>query len=328
LLIESARAIGNGTTRMLFVHLLPNSISGALTQISVRMAWAIRVSATLAVVGIGIQQPTPEWGAMIEERWAVEPAKLKASLRTSGRRLLGLVALKDRFDIAWGNDADVDRHGIVTPSVGLMNPNHYLAVAIDYLCAHRSGWAATAAVGKTLVSRVTKDTMSWPLRHKGFSMQTSGFCGEIIIAYDSQTSAICPTIKIADVSNRTIDMPMLDNPAAGTNYVESLDMEKSLWGAELSKLNYIKMSSGPHIVPSSVQLAVNASGVTPKAADPATGTAAPKAAAAPMAKAMTPQGVDINDLTDQAKDWISKPENQAQAKSWLSQAWTWISGLF
>jgi peptide/nickel transport system permease protein len=67
LLIESARAIGNSTGRMLFVHVLPNSMSGALTQISVRMAWAIRVSATLAFVGIGIQQPTPEWGAMIRQ---------------------------------------------------------------------------------------------------------------------------------------------------------------------------------------------------------------------------------------------------------------------
>jgi peptide/nickel transport system permease protein len=67
LLIESARAMGNGTTRLLFVHVLPNSISGALTQISVRMAWAIRVSATLAFVGVGIQQPTPEWGAMIRQ---------------------------------------------------------------------------------------------------------------------------------------------------------------------------------------------------------------------------------------------------------------------
>lgn len=67
LLIESARAMGNSTSRMLFVHVLPNSISGALTQISVRMAWAIRVSATLAFVGVGIQQPTPEWGAMIRQ---------------------------------------------------------------------------------------------------------------------------------------------------------------------------------------------------------------------------------------------------------------------
>jgi len=66
--------------------------------------------------------------------------------------MASLVALKDRFDIAWGNDADVDRHGIVTPSLGLMNPNHYLAVAIQYLLSHRPHWPLTSAVGKTLVS--------------------------------------------------------------------------------------------------------------------------------------------------------------------------------
>lgn len=66
--------------------------------------------------------------------------------------MAGLVSLKDRFDIAWGNDADVDRHGIVAPSIGLLNPNHYLAVAIHYLLGHRPEWSASAAVGKTLVS--------------------------------------------------------------------------------------------------------------------------------------------------------------------------------
>lgn len=66
--------------------------------------------------------------------------------------MASLVALKDRFDIAWGNDADVDRHGIVTPSLGLLNPNHYLAVAIQYLLSHRPEWPVSAAVGKTLVS--------------------------------------------------------------------------------------------------------------------------------------------------------------------------------
>jgi phosphoglucomutase len=66
--------------------------------------------------------------------------------------MANLVKLKDHFDIAWGNDADVDRHGIVTPSAGLMNPNHYLAVAIDYLIRHRPQWPASATVGKTLVS--------------------------------------------------------------------------------------------------------------------------------------------------------------------------------
>jgi phosphoglucomutase len=66
--------------------------------------------------------------------------------------MAGLVGLKDRFSIAFANDTDADRHGIVTPSMGLMNPNHYLAVAIQYLLAQRPEWPKTAAVGKTLVS--------------------------------------------------------------------------------------------------------------------------------------------------------------------------------
>ncbi|MFZ3070633.1 MAG: phosphoglucomutase (alpha-D-glucose-1,6-bisphosphate-dependent) [Anaerolineaceae bacterium] len=66
--------------------------------------------------------------------------------------MANLINLKDKFDIAFGNDVDYDRHGIVTPSVGLMNPNHYLAVAIWYLFQHRPDWSADAAVGKTLVS--------------------------------------------------------------------------------------------------------------------------------------------------------------------------------
>ena len=66
--------------------------------------------------------------------------------------MAGLVKLKDQFDIAWGNDPDSDRHGIVTRSAGLMNPNHYLGVAIQYLLGHRPEWPSTAVVGKTLVS--------------------------------------------------------------------------------------------------------------------------------------------------------------------------------
>jgi len=66
--------------------------------------------------------------------------------------MAGLVGLKNRFQVAFANDPDSDRHGIVTPSEGLMNPNHYLAVAIDYLLTHRPQWSAQAAVGKTLVS--------------------------------------------------------------------------------------------------------------------------------------------------------------------------------
>ncbi len=66
--------------------------------------------------------------------------------------MASLIALRDRYDIAFGNDADSDRHGIVTKSVGLMNPNHYLATAINYLFSNRPEWPATAAIGKTLVS--------------------------------------------------------------------------------------------------------------------------------------------------------------------------------
>jgi phosphoglucomutase len=66
--------------------------------------------------------------------------------------MAGLVGLKDRYRVAFGNDADADRHGIVTPKAGLMNPNHYLSVAIWYLLTHRPDWPGEAAVGKTLVS--------------------------------------------------------------------------------------------------------------------------------------------------------------------------------
>ncbi|MEV7234923.1 phosphoglucomutase (alpha-D-glucose-1,6-bisphosphate-dependent) [Streptomyces sp. NPDC051020] len=66
--------------------------------------------------------------------------------------MASLIGQRDRYRIATGNDADADRHGIVTPDGGLMNPNHYLAVAINYLYAHRDQWPNTAGVGKTLVS--------------------------------------------------------------------------------------------------------------------------------------------------------------------------------
>jgi phosphoglucomutase len=71
--------------------------------------------------------------------------------------MAGLVGLKDQYQIAWGNDPDADRHGIVTPSAALLNPNHYLAVAIHYLLQHRPQWPKSAAVGKTLVSSALID---------------------------------------------------------------------------------------------------------------------------------------------------------------------------
>jgi peptide/nickel transport system permease protein len=65
--VESAVAAGNPTWRILFVHILPNAIQGAMAQSAVRAAWAVRISATLAFLGVGIQPPTPEWGAMIRQ---------------------------------------------------------------------------------------------------------------------------------------------------------------------------------------------------------------------------------------------------------------------
>jgi phosphoglucomutase len=73
--------------------------------------------------------------------------------------MANLLGLKDRFDLAFGNDADADRHGIVTPA-GLMNPNHFLAVCIDYLFRNRPGWAAGAGIGKTLVSSALIDRVA------------------------------------------------------------------------------------------------------------------------------------------------------------------------
>jgi phosphoglucomutase len=94
--------------------------------------------------------------------------------------MASLIALKDRFDVAFGNDTDADRHGIVTRSAGLLNPNHYLAVAIDYLFANRPGWPASAGVGKTVVSSSMIDRVATRLGRKlvevpvGFKWFVSG----------------------------------------------------------------------------------------------------------------------------------------------------------
>ncbi len=85
---------------------------------------------------------------------------------SSAFAMASLIQLKDKYDIAFGNDPDFDRHGIVTRSSGLMNPNHYLAVAIRYLFQNRSGWSRDAAVGKTLVSSSMIDRVAQHLGRK------------------------------------------------------------------------------------------------------------------------------------------------------------------
>ncbi|WP_433676250.1 phosphoglucomutase (alpha-D-glucose-1,6-bisphosphate-dependent) [Microbacterium gorillae] len=97
----------------------------------------------------------PTWRFMTldwDEKIRMDPSSPSA--------MASLVAKRDQFDVLTGNDADADRHGIVTPDAGLMNPNHYLAVAIAYLYSHRPGWREDAAIGKTLVSSMMIDRVA------------------------------------------------------------------------------------------------------------------------------------------------------------------------
>jgi len=119
----------------------------------------------------------PYWQAIAERHRlditivnaAIDPAFAFMTLDHDGKirmdcsspyAMASLVALKDRFQVAVGNDPDADRHGIVTASSGLMNPNHYLSVAIDYLLANRAQWPAGAAIGKTVVSSTMIDLVT------------------------------------------------------------------------------------------------------------------------------------------------------------------------
>ncbi len=91
----------------------------------------------------------------VDPQWAFMTLDTDGKIRmdcSSPNAMASLIGNKDAYAISTGNDADADRHGIVTPDAGLMNPNHYLAVAIQYLYGHRDGWKPDAAVGKTLVS--------------------------------------------------------------------------------------------------------------------------------------------------------------------------------
>jgi phosphoglucomutase len=110
---------------------------------------------------------------------------------SSASAMAGLIKLKDKYDLAFGNDPDFDRHGIVTPSAGLMNPNNYLAVAINYLYQNRPQWSSKMSVGKTLVSssmidrvcaNLGREIKEMPVGFKwfvqGLSDQTIGFAGE------------------------------------------------------------------------------------------------------------------------------------------------------
>ena len=124
------------------VHIGADPMGGASVQY-----WgyiAERLGLDLTVVNPTVD---PQWSFMTLDT----DGKIRMDC-SSPNAMASLIGNKDAYDIATGNDADADRHGIVTPDYGLMNPNAYLAVAIQYLYAHRSGWRPDAGVGKTLVS--------------------------------------------------------------------------------------------------------------------------------------------------------------------------------
>ena len=103
-----------------------------------------------------------------------------------------LVGLKDKFRVAFANDPDSDRHGIVTPGAGLMNPNHFLAVAIRYLLTHRRDWSMQAAVGKTLVSSSMIDRVVNGLGRK---------LSEVPVGFKWFARA-CSTVRIASAARK------------------------------------------------------------------------------------------------------------------------------
>jgi phosphoglucomutase len=157
------RQAADGLTPYDFMTAYVEDLSGVLDLDAVREA-GVRIGAD-PMGGASVDY----WGA-IAERYRldltvvnpeVDPTWRFMTLDTDGKirmdcsspnAMASLIAARDRFDVSTGNDADADRHGVVTPDGGLMNPNHYLAVAIGYLFGHRTDWPERAAIGKTLVS--------------------------------------------------------------------------------------------------------------------------------------------------------------------------------
>jgi phosphoglucomutase len=120
--------------------------------------WKLDLTVVSEVVDPTFAFMTLDWDGQIR----MDPSSVYAMQR--------LIAIKDRFDIAIACDTDHDRHGIVTPAAGLLPPNHYLAVAIDYLFRHRPQWSASAAVGKTVVSTQLVDRVAERLNRRLFDV--------------------------------------------------------------------------------------------------------------------------------------------------------------
>ena len=155
--------IADQVTRFDYISAYCKALAGAI-DIDAIAASGLRIGADpMGGASLGCWQWLAEHTTMditvvnplVDPRWAFMTLDTDGKIRmdcSSPNAMASLIARKDKFDIATGNDADADRHGIVTPDAGLMNPNHYLAAAVQYLFANRPGWSKTAGVGKTLVS--------------------------------------------------------------------------------------------------------------------------------------------------------------------------------
>ena len=162
--IPYERALRSSTThRHDYVGSYVNDLGSVVDMDAIRSANLELGVDPLGGAGVAYWRPIAErYGIQIEVvNTTVDPTFGFMSLDWDGKirmdcsspyAMAKLIALKDRFDLVFGNDTDNDRHGIVTHSAGLMNPNHYLAVAIAHLFSHRPGWRSDAAVGKTVVS--------------------------------------------------------------------------------------------------------------------------------------------------------------------------------
>jgi len=162
--LTHAQALAAPTTHLVdFVAPYAEDLGNVIDMRAIA-ASGVRIGADpLGGSGVGFLEPIAErWGINLTVvNKAVDPTFSFMTVDKDGKirmdcsspyAMRGLIAHKDSFDVAFGNDPDFDRHGIVTRSQGLLNPNHYLSVAVDYLFRNRPGWRADAAVGKTLVS--------------------------------------------------------------------------------------------------------------------------------------------------------------------------------
>ncbi len=151
---------------------------GAVVDMDIIRAAKLRIGVDpLGGAGVAYWRPVVErYGVQLEVvNTAVDPTFRFMTLDWDGKirmdcssphAMANLIGLKDRFDVAFANDTDHDRHGIVTRSAGLMNPNHYLATAISYLFTHRPGWRSDAVVGKTVVSSSMIDRVAAKMGRK------------------------------------------------------------------------------------------------------------------------------------------------------------------